>query len=172
MSILSNTNKARLAFLFTLLVLILVLVSCSIIVIVLYTNNTKLSNDYATLATEKQSSGDDLTSQISDLEDEVDTLTEANDALQSQIDDYEAKQATIKAYNDVHKYAYDVIMAHGAFAVNEQEYNTARAMAVAIGDQTLIDAIDSVWYDTHLPQATRLANFMNAIIQGIYSNLE
>lgn len=149
-------------------------------------NNNSLKSDKAALEqqieeykTSSTKTSEDYEKQIADLEaaavllnEQITTLTSEKDSLSSEVDDYEKKQANIKAYNDFNKYVYYVVGIHGGFInLTEAEYQTARSKAVATGNQTLVDAVDTAWTDTGTSQIIRFVNVMNAAIDGINANL-
>ena len=148
--------------------------------------NNSLKSDKATLEQQveeyKSSSSkesEEYEKQIAELEaaavllnEQITTLTSEKDSLNIEVDDYEKKQTNIKAYNDFNKYVYYVVGIHGGFInLTEAEYQTARSKAVATGNQTLVDAVDTAWTDTGTSQIIRFVNVMNAAIDGINANL-
>lgn len=89
-----------------------------------------------------------------------------------QITTYQGMLGRVEEYNDMHKYIYDVIIAHDGFTGwTDPEYEIARGMAEGLGDQELLDAIENAWTNMDGEPAARFARVMLAIINGIYDNM-
>ena len=123
---------------------------------------------------------DELETQVEELEKENATLKEENtslknenDALKVRVADYQARMAQVGRYNALHRYIYEVIVAHDGFSGwTEAEYQVGYSIAVSTGDTSLINAVDNAWHNLDGDPIARFASVMWEIIEGINENLD
>ena len=126
----------------------------------------QLNTDKKALEQQLSSISKDTISQIANFKKENETLTASNKAK-------DAKMAKAKAYNDVLAYLIQIIQAHnGLNGWTEAEYQAGRVKAQATGDQSFVDLVDWAWNNQAIDQVERLTKVMDAIADGIGSNLK
>jgi len=127
------------------------------------------------LETEAILKEEEATEEIPEEEEEVidcSSFEETINSLRMQVTVYQGKLGRIEEYNDMHKFIYDVIIAHDGFTGwTDAEYEIARGMAEGFGDEELIAAIENAWINLDGEPAARFARVMLAIINGIDGNL-
>jgi molybdopterin converting factor small subunit len=153
-------------------------------------------NEYEDLKEELESSelsGDEFTTQLSELEDDLVTLQKEYNLLSRQkeavlashnelsdnfdeaedtISDYEVAQASIGTYNDFLDYFRLVIETHGGFeGWTTAEYNHAHDLAEDTGSSSFVSVVEYAWNNTDIPPATRVIDVIEAIVAGINANM-
>lgn len=123
---------------------------------------------------EDEEETEEISEEESDEEEAVDcsSFEETINSLRMQVTVYQGKLGRIEEYNDIHKFIYDVIIAHDGFTDwTDAEYEIARDMASGLGDEELMAAIENAWTNLDGEPAARFARVMLAIINGIDGNL-
>jgi|GEM_PF-2433993 len=140
--------------------------------------NSSLQDEIEELEEQQDTQVRDLLIQIEDLQATVAALEEDKVALQKSEADlkkseasYKSKAAQARQYNDVLGALHDTIVRHNGFSGwTEAEYQTGRSLALATGDQGLVDAVDDAWHDLDGDPVLRVARVLKEIIDGIYAN--
>jgi len=176
MQFVNDPRKSKNVFIIMLVVSIVLFLGLAVLGYLFWQKNksyTSLLVEKKTLESQYSLISKDTVKQIADLKTENANLKKENETLTASNKDKTTKMAKAKAYNDVLAYLIQIIQAHnGLNGWTEAEYQTGRAKAVATGDQSFIDIIDWAWNNQAIDQVERLTKVMDAMADGINSNLK
>ena len=93
--------------------------------------------------------------------------------MQTSLDSANGKISKATAYNNVLSYVAGLMEAHNGFSGwTQEEFNTGYALARKTNDQSYLDLIDYVWYNTTVDINTRIARYFVTTADNIKTRLQ